>query len=243
MSAIGTYSVRNLIDADGFLTEKARDQFLDVFVAHPLIAQASVMPTDRDVYRVALVGWNPRENPDRHVEYHANRVIQLKTHRTAVEAELQCLTECALESLLSGGDENVLTLMAQASSRDVAELIVTGDTASPDPYLALCDGLAKTAAVKATSISEAIATLSTHRLAANHPEVKFGELLDADLYNMGHLVSFKRNVMMAVNRKIHLSVSLAEDRPELLTLSLELKAGAAWTVPELAAVVPEGDHP
>ncbi len=57
------------------------------------------------------------------------------------------LNDEVLDDNIERGDlrQTILQLMAEAVARDMEELIINGDTASPDPYLAMLDGILKQA--------------------------------------------------------------------------------------------------
>jgi HK97 family phage major capsid protein len=83
----------------------------------------------------ASLGASERAKPD---------FSQVELDARLFKAEVR-LSDEVLEDSIERGDlrQTIMTMMAEAISRDMEEIIVNGDTAVPDPFLRVMDGLLK----------------------------------------------------------------------------------------------------
>jgi hypothetical protein len=145
--------LQELTSGDGVLEQASAKEFLQIAVASSdLLPMCTVVPMRSPSQRINTIGIGSRVlrrgTPGQAVQEGVGQtgvdftapVMDAQLFRGEVPIDIEVFED----NIEQGGLRNTLmTLLPQAIARDMDELLISGDTASADPYLSSFDGLLK----------------------------------------------------------------------------------------------------
>ncbi len=138
--------------AGNALKEEAAKRFLKLVVlSSPLLRMVTAPPMSAQKQEFPAIGFGQRLLRPATPGVALTETERTKPDLSSVELDSKgfkaevLLTDEVLEDNIEGAElkQTVMQLIAEAVSRDVEELVINGDTASTDPFLATMDGLLK----------------------------------------------------------------------------------------------------
>ena len=167
-------AVSNLISCGGYLNPMQSNAFIRMLIEQPtLLKQIRTVPMNSPTMQINKIGFTSRllKAAPTSGSYLAagdrsrpsTEQVNLKT--SEILAEVHIPYDVLEDNIERGSlEDTIMALIAERASRDLEELIISGDENSGDAYLALMDGILILAYRHITAFSSAPITTSDHSL-------------------------------------------------------------------------------
>lgn len=146
-------AVSNLISDGGYLNPIQANRFIRMLIDQPtLVNQVRVVPMDSPTMEINKIGFTQRilkKAPAAGTALGANDRSKPTTDKVTLStseviAEVHLPYDVMEDNIERGTlEDTIMSMITERASLDLEELLITGDTASGDSYLALKDGILK----------------------------------------------------------------------------------------------------